>query len=204
MKKEIPGFPGYWADERGLLYSSRFWNRYIAKSRGADVPSVGSRIPYSERPPRQMRCYLGQDGYMHCTIRKPDSDPRCKEGRAQSRVHVHTLVALAFLGKRPSGAVLRHLNGKRLDNRPKNLAYGTLKQNAADRRKHGRLICGERSKMATLSESQARSVIRRLAAGEGCVSVSRRFGVGYQAIRFIKSGRSWKHLKRPANLPQPR
>ena len=51
---------------------------------------------------------------------------------------VHVLVATAFLGPRPEGAHIRHLNGARIDNRIINLEYGTPSENAGDTLRHGR------------------------------------------------------------------
>lgn len=45
---------------------------------------------------------------------------------------VHSLVALTFLGDRPSGAVCRHLNDDRADNRLVNLAWGSQSENIFD------------------------------------------------------------------------
>lgn len=54
-------------------------------------------------------------------------------------VHVHRLVAEAFL-ERPEGTYLvRHLNDEKFDNRAENLAWGTTKDNAADALRNGRL-----------------------------------------------------------------
>lgn len=56
----------------------------------------------------------------------------------QGIVHdVHRLVASAFHGPRPSGLVTRHLNGNPADNRPENLAYGTISENVRDEVRHG-------------------------------------------------------------------
>lgn len=49
----------------------------------------------------------------------------------------HRLVALAFKGVPKEGLVVRHLNGKRGDNRPENLEWGTPKENSADMKIHG-------------------------------------------------------------------
>lgn len=51
------------------------------------------------------------------------------------RVFVHREVALAFLGPRPEGALIRHLNGNKLDNRLTNLAYGTQADTRRDKYK---------------------------------------------------------------------
>lgn len=54
---------------------------------------------------------------------------------------VHQLVALTFLGPRPEGLEIRHLDGDQINNAVSNLAYGTHAENMADRRRHnGRLL----------------------------------------------------------------
>lgn len=45
---------------------------------------------------------------------------------------VHALVALAFLGTRPEGALIRHLDGNPLNNTVENLAYGSRSENMRD------------------------------------------------------------------------
>jgi len=52
---------------------------------------------------------------------------------------VHVLVATAFHGSRPSPEhEVRHLDGCKTNNRADNLAWGTAKENAMDRERHGR------------------------------------------------------------------
>lgn len=53
--------------------------------------------------------------------------------------YVHELVLLAFEGPRPKIAdrsEIRHLDGDKLNNALSNLKYGTVKENAADRKLH--------------------------------------------------------------------
>jgi hypothetical protein len=52
-------------------------------------------------------------------------------------VPVHHLVTLAFLGPRPEGAHVRHLDGNPLNNRLENLLYGTRSLNTLDSVRHG-------------------------------------------------------------------
>jgi len=50
---------------------------------------------------------------------------------------VHQLVALAFIGPRPAGMEVRHLDGDRKNNAPANLRYGTHAENIRDQVAHG-------------------------------------------------------------------
>ena len=61
----------------------------------------------------------------------------CRDGIVE-QVRVQTLVAEAFLGDRPPGGVLRHLNDDPFDNRTVNLSYGTYSDNAYDAVANGR------------------------------------------------------------------
>jgi hypothetical protein len=54
-------------------------------------------------------------------------------------VYVHELVLLAFVGPRPpmeERCEIRHLDGDKTNNNLSNLKYGTVKENAADRKLH--------------------------------------------------------------------
>lgn len=50
---------------------------------------------------------------------------------------VHSLVAEAFIGPRPDGHEVRHINGNPPDCRAANLEYGTRSDNAEDSKRHG-------------------------------------------------------------------
>lgn len=53
------------------------------------------------------------------------------------KVDVHTMVALAFIGPRPGGHHVRHLDGDSLNNAAANLSYGTVSENIRDQVRHG-------------------------------------------------------------------
>lgn len=55
----------------------------------------------------------------------------------RSTQNVHSLVAAAFLGPRPEGAHVRHIDGTRDNNVPENLTYGTRSENTLDSVEHG-------------------------------------------------------------------
>lgn len=61
----------------------------------------------------------------------------CRNGKPRT-ASIHRLVNEAFNGPAPEGRnVTRHLNGDSRDNRPVNLAWGTVAENIRDTRDHG-------------------------------------------------------------------
>lgn len=50
---------------------------------------------------------------------------------------IHVLVAEAFIGPRPPGAVTRHLDGDAQNNHVSNICYGTYGENLRDSVRHG-------------------------------------------------------------------
>ncbi len=61
----------------------------------------------------------------------------------RTAITVHRLVVSAFLPKKPSNKhQVRHLDGNKENNNVSNLAWGTAKDNANDREKHGKTSRG--------------------------------------------------------------
>lgn len=86
---------------------------------------------------RELAQCINQDGYPYVRLQE--------RGGKRRLIPVHRLVADAFLPPRPSlNHETRHLNGNPRDNRVSNLAWGTKKENAADKERHGRTSRGER------------------------------------------------------------
>ena len=52
------------------------------------------------------------------------------------QILVHVIIARAFLGEKPEGYQVDHINGDKADNRPENLRYVTHKQNLRGARKN--------------------------------------------------------------------
>lgn len=66
-----------------------------------------------------------KDGYLVVTL---------GVGDCRSPEHVHVLVAEAFLGPRPKGAQVSHLDNDRLNNAVSNLRYESPRENAAHKK----------------------------------------------------------------------
>lgn len=76
-----------------------------------------------------IRANADRDGHLYVRLSQNGSD---------ATKRVHALVAIAFLGSRPSGQQVRHLDGNPAHNNVLNLAWGTASENALDRVRHGR------------------------------------------------------------------
>lgn len=119
-------------------------------------------------------------------------------GRRVTR-SVHFLVALTFHGPRPDGLQIRHLDNDPSNNAPTNLAYGTGKENAADRRTAGTHVTS-----SVLTQEQVRQVYDLLLRRVSLKAIAETFGVTPQMIGRIRRGKAWQHVlqgSQPCELP---
>jgi hypothetical protein len=109
------------------------WERIYEASTLGRIRSLDRIITCSSGPPRSLRGRILRpavrvDGHLQVTL--------CRNGQDYKR-YVHSLVALAFLGPRPSGLEACHGDGNPANNRPENLRYGSHGSNLLDRVRHG-------------------------------------------------------------------
>ncbi len=64
--------------------------------------------------------------------------PEFPGAKKRIRRYLHDLVLTAFAGPRPAGAVARHLNDIRTDNRIENLVWGSRSENQMDAFRNGK------------------------------------------------------------------
>ena len=107
------------------------------------------------------------------------------------QIGVHILACTAFHGPRPVGMIVRHLNGDPLDNRAENLAWGTPRENEADKRAHGRALLGERHHQAKLTPAQVLYIRASQASG---ADLAQQYGVGETCITKVRLRKTWRHL----------
>lgn len=172
--KPVPSYSEYEASDQGQVRSTE---RIVPQ-----ITRWGKPVD-RKHPARILKPQL-KKGYHQVAI--------CLGGKKAWR-HVHSLVAEAYIGPRPTGYAVCHNNGVRTDNRAANLRYATYRDNSADMESHGTRLKGETIAAAKLSESDVRQ-IRALAGSQSQQSIADKFGVHQTAVSRIVRGQTWSHL----------
>lgn len=171
----IPGYPRYAIDETGTILS------ICEKGFGASRPwGKARRITPIVNKTGYHRVKLSHAGHV-----KP--------------VFVHVLVLTAFVGPCPDGMECRHIDGIRANNRLDNLAWGTAKENSADKALHGTGVKGEKHPRSKLTVDDILKIRERAADGETHISIAKDFHVSYQTIGSIIKRKAWKHVNAHAS-----
>ena len=169
--KSIPSAPHYEASSLGKIRSWKSRNgRGLAKM------------------PRIMSSYVDKDGYRVVMIHT-----QVKRGPRK----VCGLVAEAFYGPRPTGYVVRHLNGKSGEDNVENLLWGTQKENVADAKKHGTLTRGEQIGNSKLTVKAVNEII---CSTMPKTALAAKFGVDLSTIYRVICGKTWSHVHRIQHL----
>lgn len=172
----------------GVKSVSEDW-RPVLSVPGCDASSVG-RVRTWVRPsgvrgePKVLYQRTSCRGYK--TVRL------VRDGRNRS-FQVHRLVLEAFTGV--VGHEARHMNGVRDDNAIANLAWGSPKENSADRDLHGTTAHGERMGSAKLKWEQVQEITRAYASGVLPSQLGKRFGISREHARRVAQGKYWKRTR---------
>ena len=112
-------------------------------------------------------------------------------------VRLHRAVWERAYGPILSGMVVMHLCDNRACIRLSHLALGTQAQNIADMdlKRRRRSLRGTDQKQAKLTETAILIIRSKLQCGWTCAALARKFQVSEGAIRHIKKGRNWTHVK---------
>lgn len=158
------------------------WPAFEASSEG-DIRRTNSG--------RLLKGTVYNNGYRYINTTDP------KDG-SRKAVGIHVLVCEAFHGPKPDWAELvRHRDGDGLNNRYSNLRWGTHKQNAADRRLHGRDTIGSAHGCAKIDEHDVIAIFclsrRRMIAEE----IGALFDLSATTINRILARELWEHVVIP-------
>ena len=138
------------------------------------------------------RLSVGDDGTVFTHWGDPvkthrDKYERVSLGTSRGRrgICVHILVARAFLGPKPDGHVIRHLDGNAFNNHPSNLAYvPRVEVNRASLPQYKR----SRSDMVP---GLVQAIRRRYRAGERQSMLAKEYGLSSSGISAICRRASW-------------
>lgn len=104
---------------------------------------------------------------------------------------VHSLVAEAFIGKRPAGKQVAHANGDKNDNFVANLRYATPLENAADKFVHGTVLRGVDHGRAKLTVAD---VLEIRSSNLSQSKTAALFGISCGQVSNIRTRKQWGHL----------
>lgn len=108
---------------------------------------------------------------------------------------IHSLLMEVFVGPRPPGMEVRHLDGNPLNNRLDNLCYGTHAENMRDAAVHGVMARGEANASSKLDDDRIRTIRRRWAMGESMSKLARCYCVTRAVIGKICHREAWAHVE---------
>jgi hypothetical protein len=170
MWKPIPDFPLYEALPDGRI---RSWKKKVRRWRNPDLS--GRRTS-----PREMKGFIDARGYRSVIL---------QTSKGLKRMTVHRLIALTFIPNTKRLSDVAHLNGKPSDNRVKNLAWMSHRDNQLMMRGHG-----TQSVTCKLTAEQVRSIREQVAKGpRGTMRrLAKEYGVQPPAITRIIKGQRWK------------
>lgn len=134
---------------------------------------------------RQLRPGSLTAGYLYVNLPGPS-------GKRSSAL-IHRLVAEAFL-TRGRKATVDHIDGDKRNNHVSNLRWATYQENNAAAIALGIApgIVGERNPGAKLTADDVRAI---RGSEDPADVLARRFGVHVATIYFVRSGKTWAHVK---------
>lgn len=182
-----PGFPHYYVDELGGVWTLR------EKRPGADWRNGGWVIGDTLRP---LNPSATKDGYLFLQLIGPT-------GKKNPHVRVSRLVLTAFVGPPPAPGRRYHAahdDGDRKNNRLDNLRWATPADNEKDKIRHGTKQCGEQHYKTKLTAEQVQE-IRRLKGRMPPGAVAKMYSVSPGNIDFIWKGQSWRSLPWEGDCP---
>lgn len=120
-----------------------------------------------------------------------------KESKSYHRF-VHCLVAETFIGPRPEGKQVDHIDGNKDNNHYYNLRYLTQEENLSRRVPMGKMRKGSNHGMSKISENQAKEIRLRHKRYHRTKSntneLAKEYGISPSMVRLIINRINWKHI----------
>lgn len=142
-----------------------------------------------------------KSGYVFAEKKTPNGYmmARLNMNNSTECVMAHRLVAIAFIGDPPDGkTIINHKNGIKDDNRPENLEWVTMRENA----KHSRDVLGnktgaigERSGRAKFTRKEAIMIHLMKSCGMKHKDIAPFFNVSQVTVTRILNFKRWPHMR---------
>lgn len=153
-------------------------SKYYASSDGSILSIIQTR-------PRIMKPIRSDSGHLYVFM---------YDNENRQKVWVHRAVLSAFQEQDEPNFLCRHLDDNPENNNLSNLAWGTYKQNTADRKKNKGLPYGSLSPSAKLDADSVMEIRRKYADGESSTTLAKEYGVSKNAILEAVRGDTWSFL----------
>lgn len=147
-----------------------------------DHAASGTRPGFMPKP------FLSSTGYWHIALSLSSQE---------RHYSIHSLVARAFIGPKPPGHNINHLDGVKTNNRVENLEYATFSRNSKHAFEIGLSPRGENHGISKLTNAQVREIKVALQACKhgDQAKLARKYGVNDTVISKIKRGQIWTHIE---------
>jgi|ERR1035437_343415 hypothetical protein len=139
-----------------------------------------SKIVYTEW--HELKIKYDSNGYC-CTA-------LCDGFNKPKTFRIHNIVLNEFIGKKPVGLCVRHLDGNKKNNSLTNLCYGTYLENEND--KHNNGTWGTRITNRKLSDVQIIDILNDIKLGVKDKNIAAKNNVSRPTITRIRNNKIWK------------
>ena len=162
-----------------------FESAYEVSSLGRIRGFIGSQGRV-RKIPRLLHPRVSKSGYPIVTIKRLDY----KKSRS-----VHSLVARAFLGPRPEGHQVNHIDLNRQNAALSNLEYLTCGDNLRHSYRAGTMTRkGEANSCAKIDENSVAAIVLMSKAGANQFQIADKFKIHQSTVSDVLSGRTWAHV----------
>lgn len=162
------------------------WRPVVGHETRYEVCDIG--VVRSLKSGNVVKGYKGAKGYVVICL--------CNSGAVERRF-AHAIVAGSFIGPRPAGMHVDHIDGNRSNNSAANLRYVTPKGNIAATIARGAHAYGSKNGQAKLSEEQV-ALIRKAKETRGrywgALDFAKQFGVTRCQIQRAARGQTFRHV----------
>jgi hypothetical protein len=144
-----------------------------------------------------LKVHLNRHGYLVCQVRQ--------EVNRYKNIQIHCLVAECFVGDKPVGKIVNHIDGVKTNNAPENLEYVTYSENINHAYKNGlrgRPTCFPYIKQtgkhpqAKIDEDMAKRIkILKLETNWGARKIAKALDLPRSLVAHVIGGRSWKNVE---------